>query len=371
MKIHKILHPRIGVIADDLTGCGDVSYFFTRRGLKTRIFIDSSNIDRRDAMGCDVLVINTDTRLVRPSVSYRRVARAAALLKRSGVRYFFKKIDSTLRGNIGPELDAFMAALHIRKLSLIAAFPAMGRKTCNGFQYVNDKKIEDTFFGKDPRNRIVSSHIPTLLRLTAERGDRIRVFDAVSTRDLENIVRKNPSRYFAGSAGILEALASAWPVFPQRRAFKPAADRIHADVLIVCGSMHPINRRQLKEVQKKRKCLTLCKSGDKKRVRGTYIIRTPVRKGRAHLISQRIVRRTIELIRRKNIEKLMLIGGDTAQKVCRALKIKFLDVSYTLEHGIVGTRANTGLPVILKPGGFGTKKSIVYALQKSEKRRRQ
>lgn len=352
MRILKKSFPSIGVIADDLTGCGDVGVFLKLAGLRVRIITSIHHYHPALCTGCDALVINTDSRLCTPRTAYQRVAAAAGILKRLGIQFFFKKVDSTLRGNIGSELDSFITTLNIAKLPFVAAFPSAGRTTKNGTQYVRNKVLHKTFFGKDPRSRIVSSHIPTLLKKTSRFGNRIMVMDAVKSSDLKNIVAEHPYSAYAGASGIMAELISLWVSKLKRKHGHASQIKTYQQrkitqrerrILIVQGSMHPINRLQVKAIIGRKKTYAL------------WIIRGPYTKAHPAAVTRQIIRKVKRLLVRVSCDRIILIGGDTAQRVCRALGISYLDIERVLEKGVVQARANTGQEIILKPGGFGNR----------------
>ncbi|UCE75156.1 MAG: hypothetical protein JSV56_05480, partial [Methanomassiliicoccales archaeon] len=103
------------VIADDLTGGADAGAQFAEKGLSTLLISvsDNTNIDFSRYLNGEVLVINTDSRGLSPHRSFSLVSN---LLKRCDKKLFpiiYKKIDSTLRGNIGYEIDAILQETNI------------------------------------------------------------------------------------------------------------------------------------------------------------------------------------------------------------------------------------------------------------------
>lgn len=83
----------------------------------------------------DVIVIDTESRASPLDLAYTRVRDAARTLRGAGVKTVYKKIDSTLRGNVGSELDAVTDELG-KSLSLVVpAFPADRRTTVWGISW--------------------------------------------------------------------------------------------------------------------------------------------------------------------------------------------------------------------------------------------
>src|SRR5688572_23056519 len=94
--------PTLLILADDLTGANDVGAQFAKCGIRSIVLVEPDLPEL--PTGYEVVVVNTESRHVAPHVAAERVRRIAELGLRAGARHFFKKTDSTLRGNIGPEL---------------------------------------------------------------------------------------------------------------------------------------------------------------------------------------------------------------------------------------------------------------------------
>src|SRR5947207_7783754 len=89
------------IIADDLTGACDTGALFAARGpVPVTVWPDP-------APRAPVGVVDTESRALAPADAARRVSAVARNVARTRL---FKKIDSTLRGPIGAELDALLRA---------------------------------------------------------------------------------------------------------------------------------------------------------------------------------------------------------------------------------------------------------------------
>ncbi len=78
------------------------------------------------------LILNSDSRAMSAAAAADKVA---ALLRGAATfvpHWQVKKIDSTLRGNPGGELEAMMAAQGCRMAVVAPAYPAAGRHTRTG-----------------------------------------------------------------------------------------------------------------------------------------------------------------------------------------------------------------------------------------------
>ncbi|MCZ8519548.1 MULTISPECIES: four-carbon acid sugar kinase family protein [Paenibacillus] len=259
------------VIADDLTGACDTGVQFAGLGLNVSLWLDPNGDAHPDA-GHEVIVLDTDSRASDPAEAYRRTAAAARFAKGLGADCVYKKLDSTLRGNLGAELDAVYDELQPDFVLAAPAYPKMGRTVKEGRLYVHGIPLHETEFARDPRTPVRSSVIAdilrgqtqrdsglvpaalwrdgggeaeSLLRSFARRGIRYLIADAEEDGDLarmaEVLSRLPYAIVWAGSAGLAGELPIRRP--ESRGGFElPAAD---GPVLAVVGSVHPSARRQL------------------------------------------------------------------------------------------------------------------------------
>ena len=162
------MNRKIAVIADDLTGANDTGVQFSKQGLETVVMMDAcacSGIGE-----AKVIVLDTGSRAIPPAEAYEKVARAASLLKEQQFHHIYKKVDSTLRGNLGAEIDAIMDTCG-QDLAIVApAFPKNGRVTIGGYHLLQANPLESTEIARDPRCPVTESHLPTLLAAQTSRA---------------------------------------------------------------------------------------------------------------------------------------------------------------------------------------------------------
>lgn len=219
------------LIADDLTGALDTAAEFAALCGKVPV--------RRDGAAMDgSLAIATGTREVPRAVAIARVAEVAPLL--AGADIAFKKLDSLLRGHPMAELAACLGAGAWRSVVLAPAFPAQGRVTRGGRQFLREaggwREVAD----------LASLCAGSGLRAQrAEAGgalpDGIALFDAETEGDMARIAacgRAAPGPVlWCGSGGLGRALAAGAPV---------RADTVlPGPVLGLFGSDQTATRRQL------------------------------------------------------------------------------------------------------------------------------
>lgn len=280
--------PLYAVIADDLTGAGDTGVQFARAGLRTRALM--GDWSQETLRGADVVVINTESRALAPAAAYDAVARAAVRLREAGAWPVYKKIDSTMRGSVGAELDAVLDTFGLEMAIVCPAFPDNGRVVVGGYLLAGGQPVARTAIGRDPVAPVKESHVPTLLASQTRRpvhhiglqaveagadrlcsalnaarqpGGSVVVIDAVSEADLEVIVeaasrlegglvgagtdspvsRGTGGAVLVGSAGLARPLARRL-AFRRRQAAErvPQGRRI---VLVAVGSVNPVSREQL------------------------------------------------------------------------------------------------------------------------------
>ena len=254
---------RFWVIADDLTGALDTAAPFAARGWRTCVVPwpgpsprALSAIVRRASGGHDVVVIETASRHVAAREAARRVRAVVAAASRADAgtaspRAFYKKIDSTLRGNVVAELAAFRAATATPCLPVAPAFPAHGRTTRAGAVWVHEVPLAQSAAAHDALAPALSGDLARLGPPGA-----LEIFDARTDADLRRIATRlgRESRLGAvvGSGGLAGAIAARFGSSPHSGAARPserprvgaASGAAVGGVLVVSGSAHPAAQAQ-------------------------------------------------------------------------------------------------------------------------------
>ncbi len=228
----------LGVIADDLTGSNDTGVQFTKKGMQTHVLLDSNSCVPVKCIS-DVMVWNTDSRALSAQEAKKKAVAAAKVCKQLSVKYVYKKVDSTLRGNIGAEVDGILDELDLPFAVIAPAFPANGRITVDGVHYLFGEPVAQTEIGRDPKTPVLQSSLPLLLAEQSEyvvahigrnvirqgyvavkntivhqlrQGIRLISFDAEKQEDFTSIIAGTcavgKSLLWVGSAALAESLAS-------------------------------------------------------------------------------------------------------------------------------------------------------------------
>ncbi|MDT8336218.1 MAG: four-carbon acid sugar kinase family protein [Candidatus Izemoplasmatales bacterium] len=149
-------------ICDDSTGANASAILLNK--LKLRTLSAINQCDLPDYSGYDSLAVSTDSRAVEAGVAKRRVLDVLKQFEEEEILVLNKRVDSTLRGNLGSELNAFKEVFPNRKIAIVPAFPKSCRVCINGQIYVNGVSLEKTDVAKDPKMPIDTSDAYTLFK---------------------------------------------------------------------------------------------------------------------------------------------------------------------------------------------------------------
>jgi uncharacterized protein YgbK (DUF1537 family) len=272
------------VIADDLTGGSDTGAQFAKKGFKTQLISVTKilNNDFSKYQDKDVIVLNTNTRGVDSKTAIRLIFEFFQNEHLKRIPIIYKKIDSTLRGNVGFEVDAIMQATGISLSFLCPSFPEQNRIMASGILLLNGKPLtlaKNTFNENFPitKSNVVefiklqsSQNIGWIdLNLVAENKNLLKsavkrevakqkhvlIFDAVRSKDLRNIadvafdLKRKP--LLVGSAGLAKEVVGMMSPPKDKSSSKLARNIINKrkHVLFICGSASSISQLQLKKIQ--------------------------------------------------------------------------------------------------------------------------
>jgi uncharacterized protein YgbK (DUF1537 family) len=369
-------NPLALIIADDLSGAADSGVAFARRGVPTRVAFDATS-GQADA---DVVVVDTDSRGAAPAAAAHAVATAVAGV--AGARLTFKKIDSTLRGNIAAETAAMLRAAESTLAVCAPAFPATGRITVDGVQYAHGELVGDVpaLFAGFPVTRIPltvvrQGGLVERLDRAAGHGTQVVVVDAETDTDLGVVARAVTSLQarpvWVGSGGLADALARTLVPDPVPVRFPTTA----GPVLVVVGSAAPQAAAQaaalrdagVAEVAFPAAALL---GGDlavlrataervaRRLAEGADVLVTiedghviPSDRGRPAVTALATALAAAE----PAAAALVVAGGETARMLCAALGATGLTLVGELQSGIVVGLlvGGPGWPVVTKSGAFG------------------
>jgi uncharacterized protein YgbK (DUF1537 family) len=332
------------LIADDLTGACDAAVHFARRGYRTHVRLDSHGEET------SVLAISTESRDLSAAELRQVMNELAQRLPVDRARILFKKIDSTLRGNVGAEIAAALTAFRCEAAVITPAYPAMGRTVEGGYLRVaTAARFEPIDLPARLRNQGLEAcaHVqPGAVAAAIEAGSRFISVDATCDRDLDTIAAEalcsGKRILWAGSAGLASALARTLP-WGGPPAPRPVPWPV-SSVLFCIGSDHPVT------VEQQGHLLALG--------RAEYVVLNLS-------VRQTSVERVRELVGNAAgaVGALVLSGGDTASLVCRALGVRHIQLADEIVPGIPWGYLSGGAfdrsRVATKSGGFGSPHALI------------
>jgi uncharacterized protein YgbK (DUF1537 family) len=140
----------VAVIADDITGAAEMAGIGFRHGFKTSLMTMTGQEETLALPDCELLVCATDTRSQTEQEAVRITRQVTTRLVEAGVRYFFKKVDSALRGHVEAELQAMLEVLPYESALYLPANPSKGRIIEHGQYTLNGRPLHETDFAVDP-----------------------------------------------------------------------------------------------------------------------------------------------------------------------------------------------------------------------------
>ncbi|WP_340530526.1 3-oxo-tetronate kinase, partial [Cupriavidus necator] len=213
---HRPRRPLLGCIADDFTGATDLANTLVRNGMRTVQTIGLPDVGAVQDIGeADALVVALKSRTIPAVEAVARSLAALQWLRAQGCRQFVFKycstFDSTDAGNIGPVVEALLAALDSDFTIACPAFPENGRTIFRGHLFVGDVLLNESGMEHHPLTPMTDASLVRVLQrqskskvgllrhdavargaqATAERiaalrtdGVRMAIADAVSDADL-------------------------------------------------------------------------------------------------------------------------------------------------------------------------------------------
>lgn len=159
------MSPRIGVIADDLTGATDIASFLVKAGLST-VQINSSVV-AADLPDVHAVVIGLKTRSIPADQAIQHSLAAVKALKNMGAEHIIFKycstFDSTSAGNIGPVTDALLKELDSDFTVVVPALPVNGRTVYSGNLFVHGEPLHESGMRNHPITPMRDSNLMRLM----------------------------------------------------------------------------------------------------------------------------------------------------------------------------------------------------------------
>ena len=385
---------------------------FAKHGMSTSVVFGSPTA-RELKIATGLLVHDTETRNESKKTAYRKVRSLCSLCQRAGTEIVYKKIDSTLRGNLGAELKALLDVFKQLSVIVCPTYPEYQRTIVNGHLLIRGVPVDKTQFANDPTSPVRSSDVKALvsmqttervanipltivrkgsryiekaIRQLRNRGVRIICADAENRADLKSIANASFRSHVipCGSAGLAEEIATGLqPVRPKimvlsastneatlnelRRSGKyPRTLLIKAKAAVLAGSSRNIEirriRRLVEQALESRDVVLVCSA--------LYNTDFDPELGSQKLMSRRsrysitdgLAASVSPLALSGSVDAILLTGGEMAAAFLDRIQARGLRLESEILPGIpIGTVMSgraAGLRVVTKAGGFGLRGSM-------------
>lgn len=158
----------LGCIADDFTGASDLAGMLVRAGMRTVQVIGVPDQVSTLTVDADAIVIALKSRTTPAALAIQDSLAALHWLQQAGCQQFLFKycstFDSTEHGNIGPVLDALMAALKTDFTIACPAFPENKRTIFHGHLFVGDTLLSESGMQHHPLTPMTDANLVRVLQ---------------------------------------------------------------------------------------------------------------------------------------------------------------------------------------------------------------
>lgn len=411
---------RLAIVADNLIGANDAGAQFTKFGFRSQVLLNHLDL-MNHCIGVDIVAINTNSRKVSPDVAYDRVYQVGKHLLKLGFVNVYKKIDSTLRGNIAEEVRAMLDSMSLTLAIIVPSYPAHGRIVEDGYLQI----VQD--WG-DSRVSVPIYYIPSIVSPAADApvavlglpdvhqgemklsqqirdlhtaGVRFIVIDAVTDADLRMIAmavnQLEVPCLAVGSAGLVGNMPLAWQAAEQEYI------GLRQGTMLVAGTLNRVTSEQISSVLEDPRTELVDISSEAiyngegikelERVLGNIgallidgkipvvivdtllgdrtdpdALRLSEQVGQyGHLVTQCLSQIAQKAVEQFYLKNLVISGGGTATIICQALGVAVIDLERELLPGIPLGKAVggfcDGLCLVTKAGGFGKKDALTKVLE--------
>ena len=348
---------KVRLLADDLTGALDTAVRLLP--LTDLLPVVWQRPQARHVTGS--VAVDLGTREMGEKAVHARTAAAVALLADADVA--FLKCDSLMRGAVALQIEACLATGLFAHCVIAPAFPAQGRVTRDGRQYVADGTSGDRWLavGSDlPSQLVAHGKSVAVCRPDEVAPHGVSFWDSENDAQLDHVVaagRHLSGRVlWCGSAGLARALAGVPP---------PAIDGVAQPLLALVGSDHAITAAQVARTADWNVVLDPGCGSDFAKVAArldaaraaVVTVRLPsgVERSAASRHITDVFARAVRVLPQP--ATLFVTGGETLRGVCEALAGTRLLMQGEISAGLPSSRLDdgawAGTTVISKSGAFG------------------
>ncbi|MEP9375705.1 four-carbon acid sugar kinase family protein [Aquabacter sp. CN5-332] len=343
----------VAIIADDLSGALDSTAPFAGRGLFCAVAVTAGDIGEALATGASVVAVNTASRHLPAPEAAGIVTAAARCLQAAAPEVVFKKVDSRLKGNVGAETRAMMAATGRTRAVAVPAVPELGRRVENGC--------------------VVGTGVAEPLSVLAcFDGLAVEVPDIAHAGELAAIARLGRAAaretLLVGARSLAAALA-----YPMGDA-SGMAFACEGPVAVVVGSRDPITLMQVERLRRRTPHLQVIEApdghvGDTAPTGDLVLFQCVPGTGTAseEAVAERFGAGVAFRLTQHGARTVLATGGDTAMGLMRALGVKVVHPRGEVLPGMPWSRiavpGHGDMLLVTKSGGFGAADALASILR--------
>jgi uncharacterized protein YgbK (DUF1537 family) len=378
------------ILADDLTGAADCAARCHTAGLAATIVLPDARVEA----GGGAICCTSDSRHLSSNDAARRVRELAADTRAYAGSIWYKKIDSTLRGHIGQELDALLDALGRSCALICPAFPSQRRGLSSGSLVIDPAQTPPlhlpTLLARQSRRAVGAIGLADVrggvgrmaerLREQRARGAELLVADALDETDLQTVLdaalQALPQALLCGSAGLAGTLA-AHAVQQSLPHSQSHPQPVEGPALLVIGSGSAMAQRQIAYLRQHGLAATFEHSTLlPARIAGDTVLHlaapapgSAMDGPAARQLAAQLAAAALPLIDALRPGLLVLSGGDTAISVLARLGVTRLVVQRELLPGVPLTQALDAVgrahAIVLKAGNHGDEAALAAVLARA------
>ncbi len=361
---------KIRILADDLTGALDTAAAFAG---EVPVYIDAAPAcaeketkEANEANEVPVAIVATPTRDLAPADLPAHLQPVLAWF--AGGDIAFKKVDSLLRGNSFAEVAWLAQHGGFAETLFAPAFPAQGRVTAEGRQWVVDPK--------NPTGVRKSAALPFAEAFAAHGLQAaLRAPDVFSDGELDRLVAdaglaSSRSRLWCGSAGLGHALARRLGLAPAAgETPTPLPRRDDGPNIFLTASHHPVLREQWQVLRRQVRPQALCEAASaaqfnaavealQEGARSAWFDLSPAQPISPDEAARGLAAQMSRLVATcPKPAQLIIVGGDTLLSACRSSACASLQTAPAIRGGWGCARlqggAWDGVPCYSRSGAFG------------------
>ncbi len=388
------------LVSDDLTGAADCSSRCSTLNIESTIYLSVPNQEIKEE---GIIAVNTDSRFLSGKEAKEKVAKMLLPFAGNQKIVWYKKIDSTLRGNIGQELEALVDTVFSKEkkplIILSSSFPAQNRGLNNGYLFSPTTGYAKTYLPEIIQKqssfkigmmgivdiRSNKEKLASYIQKEIAAGTELLIADSLLEHDLEAIVSasaliKNKNILFCGSAGLVLHLAKYLITTGTLTNSKPITKyslNKNKGVLGVIGSGSLNAHKQINFLREKSAVIVKKVTPDFSQKELENIIQPenillhlpePENRNLDNLSAREHAKPLINLswdfISKNEITKLIVSGGDTSSLLLNKLEIEKLSVIREVFPGMpvcLGVSpSGKQFYIILKSGNHGEENTLVF-----------